>query len=234
MIKQIIWNIITPFGYTPEKHHIRKCLSQRDGIITAYLKAHEQKKLQIGAQGSPLSGWINADIEPRTTDTIYMDATQQFPFRSDTLDFIFTEHMIEHITFDQGAFMLKECYRTLKSGGTIRIATPDLDKAIQRLKDPTEDERDYIAFYTDKFYGEGYPKLGALQVNKLFYGFHHRFIHNYDSLSYLLEQSGFTNVKRCEVGTSEHAPLNNLEQHGKELGEKFNKLESFVVEATKA
>ena len=233
MIKKIIWNIIKPFGYSPEKHHIRKCLSQRDGIIETYLKSHQQKMLQIGAQGSPISGWLNADIEPRTADTIYMDATEHFPFKSDTLDFIFTEHMVEHITFDQGAFMLKECFRTMKTGGIIRISTPDLDKTIQRLKDPSEDDRQYIVFYTDKFYGKSYPKLGALQVNKLFYGFHHRFIHNYDSLKYLLEQSGFKDIKLCEVGSSEHASLNILEQHGKELGEKFNKLESFVVEATK-
>ena len=233
MIKKIIWNIIKPFGYTPDKHHIRKCLSQREGIIAAYFNTYEEKKLQIGAQGSPLSGWLNADIEPRTQDTIYMDATQQFPFDSDSLEYIFTEHMIEHITFDQGEFMLKECFRTLKAGGTIRISTPDLDKAMQRIKDPTEEDRAYISFYTNKFYGENYPKLAALQVNKLFYGFHHRFIHNYNSLQYLLEQTGFTNIKRCEVGNSEHSPLNNLEQHGKELGEQFNKLESIIVEATK-
>jgi predicted SAM-dependent methyltransferase len=48
------------------------------------------------------------------------------PFASDTFDFIFSEHMIEHVSHDDGAKMLAECHRVLKPGGHIRITTPDL------------------------------------------------------------------------------------------------------------
>jgi predicted SAM-dependent methyltransferase len=47
-------------------------------------------------------------------------------FEDNTFDYIFSEHMIEHVDHDGAVAMLRECYRVLKPGGTICMATPDL------------------------------------------------------------------------------------------------------------
>lgn len=41
---------------------------------------------------------------------------------------IFTEHMIEHLTFADARFALAEMLRTLKPGGWLRVTVPDLKK----------------------------------------------------------------------------------------------------------
>ncbi|MCB9074601.1 MAG: methyltransferase domain-containing protein [Chitinophagales bacterium] len=203
-------------------------------IIHHYLQNNTERKLQVGAQGSPMKAWLNVDILPKTADTAYMDATKRFPFEENIFSYIFAEHMIEHITYDEGQFMLRECFRVMKPNGVIRLATPNLDKISEILKNPEKEEyRNYIQLYVERFYGKDYPIIPALQINKLFYGFHHRFIHNFESLSFILEQAGFKNIIQREVYQSEHSALQNLEKHAGMMGEENNQIETFVVEAMK-
>jgi predicted SAM-dependent methyltransferase len=203
-------------------------------IISNYLQNHTIKKLQIGAQGSPMQGWLNVDILPKTNNTAYLDATKKFPFQNNTFDFIFAEHMIEHITFDEAQLMLNECYRVINKGGIIRLATPNLDNLAKLIEEPNKPEHQaYIKFYVEKFCGKDYPNIPALQINKIFYAFHHKFIHNFDSLKYLLENVGFTKVIQVEVSKSNHEALLNIEHHANMIGEKNNEIETIVVEAEK-
>ena len=45
--------------------------------------------------------------------------------------------------------------------------------------------------------------------------------------------SWFEHIEECNVGESSFKDLLDIEQHGKEIGDDFNKLESYVVEAHK-
>lgn len=230
----ISYRIKKILGYNVNQLDIEVHKKQSEKVISNYLQDNTERKLQIGAQGSPMQGWLNVDILPKTKDTAYMDATQKFPFENNTFDFIFAEHMIEHITFDEAKLMLNECFRVLKSNGVIRLATPNLDNVASLLSDSNKKEhQEYIRFYIEKFYGKDYPNIPALQINKLFYAFHHRFIHNFESLEYLLKSVGFKNIKKCEIYKSEFDALTNIEKHANIMGESNNLIETFVIEATK-
>ena len=41
--------------------------------------------------------------------------------------FVFSEHMIEHVSRPDGILMLEECFRILRPGGVVRIVTPNLE-----------------------------------------------------------------------------------------------------------
>ena len=56
---------------------------------------------------------------------------------------------------------------------------------------------------------------------------------DYKLLKELMERAGFKNVKECQVGKSDDVNLQNLEAHGKFIGEEIAKLQTFVVEGTK-
>ena len=63
---------------------------------------------------------------PRGPQFVYMDATALFPLPDASFDYIFSEHVIEHMSYADGGRMLRECLGVLKPGGRIRIATPNL------------------------------------------------------------------------------------------------------------
>jgi len=58
-----------------------------------------------------MSGWLNSDIEPKLKGILYLDATQDFPIEDNSFDYIFSEHMIEHITYNDAKRMISECFR---------------------------------------------------------------------------------------------------------------------------
>ena len=238
MIKKIIGGIIRAFlsllGIDEDKFYRFRLKKIRKRIIHDYLHFHTVKKLQIGTQGHSLPGWLNTDIAPKAPEVVFMDAREPFPLDDEVIDYIFTEHMIEHISFEEADFMLSECYRVMKAGARIRIATPNLE-SLQRLMDHPEDRecKQYMASYHTRYFPDDLPEEPVFTVNKLFYGFHHRFIHDPKSLKYLLEKNGFVDFSVESIGKSSCTELNGLEQHAAEIGEKNNQFETLVLEARK-
>lgn len=212
----------------------------RGPIIQHYLNTHSKRKLQIGAGPNELDGWLNADFSPCERSIIFMDATQLFPLPDDSFDLIFSEHMIEHVTFEQGLQMLSECYRVLRPGGTIRIATPNLERiAALETSCPSEEQKRYVAWAIDNHVsfslgnGQFTPYQPAYVVNNFFWGFGHYFIHDPATLSAALETSGFSDVRSFEPGKSDLPELSALESHAKLIGDEFNLFETMVLQATK-
>jgi len=122
--------------------------------IRRYLDHNEVRKLQLGSGYHPIGGWLNSDYLPQSSDVIRLDATGVYPFGDETFDYVFSEHMIEHVAYEKGQRMLRECFRILKVGGTIRISTPDLAFLIALYSDDkTELQCQYIRWSTNKFIG---------------------------------------------------------------------------------
>jgi len=57
----------------------------------------------------------------------YYQNGDRLPFDNNTINFIFSEHFLEHLFFDESLSLLKECYRILKPFGVIRTCVPDAD-----------------------------------------------------------------------------------------------------------
>lgn len=60
-------------------------------------------------------------------------------FRNDIVDLIFFSHTLEHLPWKSIPPILKDCYRVLKPGGTMRIIVPDIDKLWFILKNDRKD-----------------------------------------------------------------------------------------------
>lgn len=59
------------------------------------------------------------------------DLRKPFPWKDGTVDVVYSSHTLEHLTREDGLKFLKESYRILKPGGTIRILVPDLAATVQ-------------------------------------------------------------------------------------------------------
>ncbi|MBA7607245.1 hypothetical protein ES703_14403 [subsurface metagenome] len=199
----------------------------------AYLRSHRVRKLQIGAGPNILEGWLNTDECPTSRGVIYLDATKPFWLEDGTFDYIFSEHQIEHLTYREGLFMLHECYRILKAGGRIRIATPDLETLIGlHTPDKSDLQQRYIKWIIDRCLPEVGIYRESFVINNAFRHFGHQFIYDRATLQSAMEEVGFIDITRHVPGESEDEVLRGIESHGKAAGdEDINRFETMVLEA---
>jgi predicted SAM-dependent methyltransferase len=205
---------------------------QYQKMIKNYLRTNCVCRLQIGTGRNLKEDWLNSDLNP-SSKKIFLDATKKIRFNNKTFDYIFSEHLIEHLEYDQADEFLRECYRVLKPGGKIRISTPNLVFLINLYKnEKTEDEKKYILWATEHLQDCKNPAVFV--INNFFRSWGHKFIYDFETLSSMLSQIGFVDVSKLEVNQSFDSALCGLESHGKVIGEEFNILESLIIEASRA
>lgn len=203
-------------------------------VIRSYLRDQQTRKLQIGAGPTNNPGWLTTDIQAKLRrTTVYLDATRPFPMPDACLDYIFSEHMIEHIDYPSAQFMLQECFRALKPAGKIRLATPDLD-ALLRLRESnlTESQQQYVGWTVANFLPDGTPAEPIFVINNQFRNYGHQFLFDEPCLTRLLARAGFRNIRRVPVGVSDDGHLRGVERHGQNISsEEMNAFETMVLEA---
>ena len=205
---------------------------RRKRIIKRYLRNHEEPKLHIGCGKNPLKGWLNTGISPRECRAgVYLDAGKPFSFPDASFNYVYSEHLIEHLTYRQALNMLEESYRVLKPGGVMRVATPDLRFLIGLYQDPAKPIHQRYIDYSAK--RGGILPSPVYIINHFHTAWGHKIIYDKETLSALLEKAGFKNLRLCEVGHSNHIALNGIEGHTKTLPAEYNLLETMVFEAEK-
>ncbi|MEB3168799.1 MAG: methyltransferase domain-containing protein [Synechococcaceae cyanobacterium] len=202
----------------------------RSFAIRRYLDAHQVRMLQLGAGYSQLPGWLCTDVLPRDRQSIFLDATQVFPFTDQTFDYVFSEHMIEHLPRAGGLHMLRECRRVLKPGGILRIATPDLSVVISLYAASDGEATRYIEWMAHRFLDGAEDAKAAIVINHIFHGWGHQFLYDADLLIAALRDCGFVDIRCCAIGDSVHEALRGVESHGMNDPEMV-RFETMVFEA---
>ena len=213
-------------------HKLKRNTSGSDKkIIHEYFAQQKIKKLQLGCGENILEGWLNSDFFPKAGDVIHIDATIAFPFEDRTFDYVYSEHMIEHIPYPSGHSMLKESWRVLKDGGKIRISTPDLAFLIALYRpEKTELQEEYIR-RSSKDCGAALA-CDTFVINNFVRAWKHTFIYDEKVLRFSLEQAGFVDIVKLALNESEDAALRNLENEHRSP-EGFLRLETLTLEGTK-
>jgi predicted SAM-dependent methyltransferase len=191
------------------------------------------RKLQLGAGGYHPDGWLNTDIEPGE-DEAFLDATKPFPMPDAGFSYIFSEHVFEHLTYEDGLAMLRECRRILKPGGRMRLATPNLLKLVALFQDARSDEaRRYVQ---DKIKVQDWPNEPAPEcfiLNLELRNFGHKFVYDPATLRGSLERAGFGDVREYRPGESDDPALRGLERRHKTSVQPVNDYETMVFEAVR-
>ena len=201
--------------------------------IRSYLASREVRKLHIGSGGHCAEGWLNCDLLPFHLSEVVLDATRRFPFPNESFDFIYSEHMIEHVSFLEGAAMLRECFRVMRPGGVVRISTPRLGFLLDLFQsDQTDIQSRYLRWATEAWSPWAPEPRPCFVFNSFVRSWGHQFIYDEETLSRAMQVSGFITVIRCESGDSRHEALRGLENEQR-LPEGFLRLETMVLEGTK-
>ncbi len=85
--------------------------------------------LNIGCGSRFHRSWNNVDFGSSDPSVIAHDLTQGIPFRDCSFDAVYSAHFVEHVDRAVARFILRECFRVLKTGGRLRIVVPDLEYA---------------------------------------------------------------------------------------------------------
>jgi SAM-dependent methyltransferase len=164
---------------------------------------------------------------------IYLDASKRFPLVDGCINYVYNEHMIEHIPYEVAVAMVKECFRVLKPGGRIRIATPDLDVHTALANGPLDPSASRYVEWMNHSSPFAYRNRIGFVVNRMFYDWGHCFIYDQQMLTDLLKRVGFVGVERHAVGLSADPEFAGLEMHGENVPPEINKFQTMVLEAAK-
>jgi len=158
-------------------------------------------RLHLGCGGNALEGWSNIDLGGGKS-VIHLNLAKPLPVASDSVQFVFSEHFLEHLTLSQGRRFVAECYRVLAPGGILRISTPNLEAMLQAYADKSITLMSYRGWN---------PKTPCRMLNEGMRLWGHRFVYDHDELYSLLAESGFSDITPAQWHQSLHPELCNLE-----------------------
>jgi predicted SAM-dependent methyltransferase len=166
------------------------------------MSASLTKRLHLGSGRYIFDGWTNVDIDPGIGG-ICWDLERVLPLPTGSIQFIFTEHFIEHISREQCLALLTECRRVLKRDGVLRASTPNLHFLIQQY------DEDRLSEWHDVGWR---PATACAMVNEGLHNWGHRFLYDESELALLLREAGFTRVDAVKWRESSYEALRDLER----------------------
>jgi SAM-dependent methyltransferase len=178
----------------------------------------ERRRLNLGCGPRPVAGWVNADREPFHGIDVHGDLRTGLPIDSGRFEWVVAIHVLQDLAWPDIPGALAEVKRILKPGGVLRLALPDLDRAIDAYR---RGDADYF-FIPD----EDARAVGAKLVTQIIWYGSVRTPFTLDFACECLADAGFREIGACAFGQTRHGEAGIAELDNRER-------ESFFVEALK-
>ncbi len=220
--------------------------------MTSQAKILHKNRLHLGCGLTTPDGWINIDgswnarlakypILRRVAHSLHLvppdkanvpwssrvfihDVRKPLPFPSDSAEAIYSSHLLEHLYFEQGKTLRRECFRVLARKGILRVVVPDLASIVgeylgrEEIGEPSRGIESLTP--ADRFNQRLLMRPAAPPSGNLMYrwytavaDFHqHKWMYDENSLKALMETTGFADVERMPLHTSRIAGIEQIEQ----------------------
>ena len=166
-----------------------------------------------------LDQWINLDINRADGIDVVWDLKFGMPFRDGSCTALFGEHVIEHISKEDAAQLLRECLRVLEPNGVLRISTPDAGRYLTSYVG----DREFLQH--PEFCRPAETAMDRINTMMREDG-GHLWVYDAESLVALVNSIGFAWCKQQEFNVSAHSRMNGIDSEGRAF-------ESLYVEAGK-
>jgi predicted SAM-dependent methyltransferase len=190
-------------------------------LLNKFRSENKLLKFHIGCGGNYKEGWINIDNNPHAKKDLRLDLRKGIPFPDNSVDYIYNEHFIEHLSYEDGFAFFKEAYKVLRPQGVIRTAFPDMDTLIDSYKKDYWRQMEWVRLINAHWYPSGCFMLNQCIREKGA----HLYMYNISELKRRLKEAGFkeNNLHECKVNQSNHSELKDIEKRA----------DSSIVEAIK-
>ena len=183
-----------PIGSYLKVQKIYSSLIRSKKFQISKLMNSEKKLLNVGCGPNPTKNFINLDYLWVPGVDICWDITKGIPLESETMEGIYTEHCLEHISFLECQEAIKDFYRILKPKGIVRIIVPDGELYIDLYTRSKKGENVKFPYVSDEEKQNGFTPI--MPVNRIFREHGHLFAYDAETLTMLLKNAGFTNIKK--------------------------------------
>jgi|TARA_R110001592_G_scaffold363338_1_gene684359 predicted SAM-dependent methyltransferase len=145
-------------------------------------------------------------------------------YKDNSVDLIYSSHVLEYFDRDDVLTLLDEWYRVLKPKGTLRLAVPDFYNMVKLYYDGNGE------YPIEEFLGPLYGKMD-MGDNKIY----HKTTYDEKSLSNVLSSVGFNNIRRYDWREYEEHRLNDdhSQAYKPNMDKENGTLISLNVECTK-
>ena len=182
-IKEIYWFFLYPASF------LLRPLYQLD----YRLRKRHIKKIQIGGGATYLAGFINLDASFFQRVDYLLDTRVGLPFPDNSIELIYSCHMLEHLFIEEALSALKEWRRVLSPSGYLRLTLPDFDHA-QKI----------LSGQGTSFFPRSFKSRSGMAINFLFCEGQHKYAYNFELLEELAKAIGFSKLVPAEVGRDEN------------------------------
>lgn len=150
------------------------------------------------------------------------DITKRLNYADGSVDAIFTEHVIEHVTMQGGIAFMREAHRVLKPGGVLRCVAP-MTEALAEFDGQRALDRRYANDTLRQFYEAEHVALGELGlglefdphpflIDSLVRKHGHLFVWSAHLMVEVLHRIGFSEAQEGAVGESVYDSETALER----------------------
>jgi len=176
------WNAITL-----QTIRIRKFLSTRERPMFLNLGS--------GPRGIDDPHWVNVDGFRDRNVHFLLDVSRRLPFADRCFDGVFCEHLLEHLSLEDGEILARELCRILGPGRCLRIVVPDAELIM----------RSYFDAPNELVAWRGCAKKTPMEVVNSYFRqrYEHQFLYDWTIMEKMLYRAGFNKILRVSFKRAE-------------------------------
>ncbi len=190
-------------------------VNQATRAFLATLEEPVPGRLNIGCGRDLRPGWTNIDFNPRAESHVrdgvtYLNWDLRFgiPLGDGSADFLHSSHFLEHLRFEEGLHLLRECRRVLKPEGTLRFALPDFKATFRAY---VEDDRQLLDYAIREHrlldHMPPFARTYADFISRSVYeNYEHKYVWDMENVTACLRNAGFADIRQTDYDPAVDIP----------------------------
>ena len=147
----------------------------------------------------------------------WANATRKIPLPRDSVEVLYSSHMLEHLDRVEARLFLREVKRVLEPGGIVRLVVPDIALHVRKYAEGGDAD----LFLEETYMCVSRPRGIAAHLRAVLVGArHHHWMYDEKSLCKLLRECGFDDPIRQSAGSTrirDPGPLDLSEREDESL-----------------